>query len=72
MTAVDIQRMRRRHGLSQGQLARLLGCSPKTISGWETARRAIPRRAALAILALDFASRHRDLGAAVRDVVRGA
>ena len=51
MTAVDLRSARRNAGLSQRQLARLLGVAQNTVSNWELGRAAIPRdrRGALAL-----------------------
>ena len=42
MTPEELKAFRRKHGLSQEDLARLLGIEQSAVSHWETGRRKIP------------------------------
>ncbi|RME87983.1 MAG: helix-turn-helix domain-containing protein [Anaerolineae bacterium] len=63
-TALDVQAIRKRLGLSQSRFALLLGISVRTLQNWEQGRRQ-PRGAARVLL--QIAARHPEV---VLDVVR--
>ncbi len=43
MTPEELRAFRKKHGLSQRDLAELLGVSAGTVADWETGRNRIPR-----------------------------
>jgi len=53
MTGQELKEWRRKWGISQGELGRLLGVAGFSVSRWETGTRAIPSFLALALKALE-------------------
>jgi DNA-binding XRE family transcriptional regulator len=53
MKRQDLKRWRRKWGVTQGELAKLLGTYQVTISRWETGSRGIPFLLPLALEALE-------------------
>jgi transcriptional regulator with XRE-family HTH domain len=53
MTGQDIKNWRKRFGITQIELARLLGTYQETISRWERDKRGIPSHLSLALEALE-------------------
>jgi len=53
MTGEDLKNWRKRWGITQIELARLLGTYQETISRWEREKRGIPSHLSLALEALE-------------------
>jgi DNA-binding transcriptional regulator YiaG len=53
MTGEDLKIWRKKWGITQGKLARLLGTYQETISRWEREKRGIPSHLPLALEALE-------------------
>ena len=53
MTGQELKEWRRKWGISQGELGRLLGVAGFSVSRWETGTRAIPSFLPLALEALE-------------------
>jgi len=54
MTGQDLKNWRKRWGITQIELARLLGTYQETISRWEREKRGIPSHLFLALEALEY------------------
>jgi len=54
MTGQDLKNWRKRWGITQIELARLLGTYQETISRWEREKRGIPSHLSLALEALEY------------------
>lgn len=54
MTGEDLKNWRKRWGVTQIELARLLGTYQETISRWEREKRGIPSHLSLALEALEI------------------
>lgn len=55
MEAADLQAWRKRAGMSQAELADVLGVTVQTISRWERNAKPIPKMVPLALIGLTFA-----------------
>jgi DNA-binding transcriptional regulator YiaG len=53
MTGEDLKSWRNKWGITQGELARMLGTYQETISRWEREKRGIPSHLSLALEALE-------------------
>jgi transcriptional regulator with XRE-family HTH domain len=53
MTGQDLKNWRKKWGITQGELARMLGTFQETISRWERYKRGIPSHLFLALEALE-------------------
>jgi len=54
LTAQELIEFRQRHGMTQTELAKALGCSLRSITNWEKEKQAIPDSIALAAAAVAF------------------
>jgi transcriptional regulator with XRE-family HTH domain len=52
MTSQELKDFRKRFNWSQSELAKRLGCSPRSIANWEGGKTAIPESIALAVSAV--------------------
>ena len=53
MIGADLKNWRKKWGITQGELARMLGTYQETISRWEREKRGVPSHLSLALEALE-------------------